>query len=121
MKEYTGKIDVKLAKVFEADHYDTYLKKNNPGGRTLCGHWEIDAQPFGPEVPYHPEGTLDGKVVDSNMAKQMSFVARWGSACGKAFDGEKFVEEHPQYDWLKGMLQSRPSQPWTTFKAGELK
>jgi len=121
MKKYEGKIDLKLAKAFEADHYDTYLKKNNPGGRTLCGHWEIDAQPFGPSIPFSPEGTLDGKVVDATMAKQMSFVARWGSACGRAFDGEKFLEEHPQYDWMTGLLKSRPTQPWTTFRAGELK
>ena len=121
MKENAGKIDVKLAKAFEADHYDSYLKKNNPGGRTLCGHWETDAQPFGPSEPFSPEGTIDGKVVDATMARQMSFVARWGSACGKAFDGEKFLEQHPQYEWLTGMLKSRPTQPWTTFKAGESK
>jgi hypothetical protein len=121
MKENAGKIDLKLAKAFEADHYDSYLKKNNPGGRTLCGHWEIDAQPFGPGRPFSPEGTLDGKVVDAAMASQMSFVARWGSACGKAFNGEKFLEEHPQYEWLTGMLNNRPTQPWTTFKAGEIK
>ena len=121
MKKYEGKIDLKLAKAFEADHYDTYLKKNNPGGRTLCGHWEIDAQPFGPSIPYSPEGTLDGKVVDATMAKNMSFAARWGSACGRAFDGTKFLKEHPQYYWLEGMLADRPSQPWTTFRAGEEK
>jgi hypothetical protein len=119
MKENAGKIDIKRAKSFEADHYDSYLKKKNPGGRSLCGHWEIDAQPFGPEVPFHPEGTIDGKVVDAALARQMSFVARWGSACGKAFDGDKFVAEHPQYEWLTGLLKSRPSQPWTTFTAGE--
>ncbi len=121
MKKYTGKINIKLAKSFEADHYDSYLNKNNPGGRSLCGHWETDAQPFGPSQPFSPEGTIDGKVVDATMARQMSFVARWGSACGKAFDGEKFLAVHPQYEWLTGMLKNRPSQPWTTFKAGELK
>ncbi len=121
MKEHAGKIDVKLAKAFEADHYDSYLKKNNPGGRTLCGHWETDAQPFGPSAPFSPEGTMDGKVVDAAMAKQMSFVARWGSACGKAFNGEKFLKEHPQYEWLTGMLKNRPTEPWTTFKSGETK
>ncbi|HWS01116.1 MAG TPA: C45 family peptidase [Prolixibacteraceae bacterium] len=121
MKKYEGKINLKLAKDFESDHYDTYLNKNNPGGRTLCGHWETDAQEFGPGVPYSPEGTLDGKVVDAAMAKEMSFSARWGSACGRPFDGAKFLEEHPQYEWMEGLLPDRPSQPWTTFKAGEIK
>jgi len=121
MKEYAGKIDVNRAKIFEGDHYDTYLNKKIPGGRTLCGHWEIDGQHFGPSEPFSPEGTLDGKVVDAAMAKEMSFVARWGSVCGKAFDGEKFLADQPQYDWLTGMLRSRTSQPWTVFKAGEQK
>ncbi|MEI7421106.1 MAG: C45 family peptidase [Prolixibacteraceae bacterium] len=121
MKEYTGKIDVNRAKIFEGDHYDTYLNKKNPGGRSLCGHWEIDGQPFGPSEPFSPEGTLDGKVVDATMAKEMSFVARWGSSCGMAFDGEKFLSDHTQYDWLTGMLKNRPTQPWTIFKAGEQK
>lgn len=120
MKKYEGRIDLKLAKAFEADHYDSYLKKDNPGGRSLCGHWEIDAQPFGPSIPYSPEGTMDGKVVDAAMAKKMSFSARWGSACGRAFSGAKFLKEHPQYDWLEGMLADRPKQPWTLFTAGEL-
>jgi len=121
MEKYTGKIDLKLAKAFEADHYDSYLKKTNPGGRTLCGHWEIDPQPFGPSIPFSPEGTIDGKVVNATMAEQMSFVVRWGSACGRAFDEGKFLKKHPQYYWLEGLLANRPTQPWTTFTAGELK
>lgn len=119
MQKYQGKIDIKRAKAFEADHYDTYLKRHYPGGRSLCGHWETDAQPFGPTEPFSPEGTIDGKVVDAAMARQMSFTARWGSACGMAFDAKKFLAEHPQYDWLTDILRSRPTEPWTTFKAGE--
>ena len=53
------------------------------------------------------------------MAKQMKFVARWGSACGLAFDAPKFLSAHPQFDWMKDTLQSRPSEPWTAFTAGE--
>lgn len=121
MQKYAGRIDLKRAKSFEADHYDSYLKKNNPGGRSLCGHWETDGQPFGPSEPFSPEGTLDGKVVDATMAREMSFSARWGAACGMAFSGTKFLEEHPQFDWLKGLLPDRPTQPWTVFKSGELK
>ncbi len=123
MKKNTGKIDVKLAKKFEADHYDTYLNKNNPGARSLCGHWELDPQLINNYIPYNPEGTVDGKVVDAEMAKQMSFTARWGSACGRAFDGKKFLEKHPQFDWLwqNELLPDRPSQPWTVFKTGETK
>jgi hypothetical protein len=53
------------------------------------------------------------------MAKKMSFAARWGSACGAAFDAGQFLREHPQFDWMSGILKSRPSEPWTVFTAGE--
>jgi hypothetical protein len=36
-----------------------------------------------------PAGTIDAKVVDTAMAKRMSSSARWGSACGRAFDAKK--------------------------------
>jgi hypothetical protein len=121
MKENVGKIDINMAELFEADHYDTYLNQNKPGGRTLCRHNELDPMTDGyyQYEPFKPMGVLDGKVVDSKMAKQMSFVARWGSACGMSFDAKTFLEQHPQYDWMNGLLKDRPTQPWTVFKAGE--
>lgn len=119
MKENTGKITLELAKAFEADHFDTYLKVNNPSVRTLCAHPDLDPQLSGTGVPFESWGTVDAKVVDSKMAKQMSFLARWGSACGMAFDAKKFLEEHPQYDWMTDILKDRPTQPWTEFRAGE--
>jgi hypothetical protein len=121
MKQYVGKIDVSLAKEFEADHIDTYVKKKEPSGRTLCGHFELQDQPAGnwPGVPYGCSGTVDGKVVDATMARAMSFSARWGSACGRPFVAQDYLTAHPQFDWMTDILKSRPSQPWTDFKAGE--
>ena len=119
MSQNAGKINIKLAEAFEADHYDTYLKKINPGSRTLCGHEEIDPQFIGNDIPFNPEGTLDGKVVDSKMARDMTFFARWGSACGLAFNKNKYLEEHPQFDWMNGLIEDRPAESWTIFKAGE--
>jgi len=79
----------------------------------------LDPQPgWSGSVPFNPFGTFDAKVVDSRMAKQMSFAARWGSACGTAFDAPKFLAAHPQFDWLEGLLKSRPAWPWTQFQAG---
>ena len=86
--------------------------------RTLCQHCDLDEELSGPYLPFTPDGALDGKVLDSKMAKQMSFVARWGAACGTPFDAKKFLEQHPQYDWMNGLLKDRPTQPWTVFKAG---
>jgi len=119
LKENAGKINVELAKSFEADHYDPYLKSTTLSQRMLCAHWEYDQQLYTTETPYLPSGTLDGKVLDAKMAKEMSFSARWGSACGTAFDAKKFLEEHPQFYWMKDILRDRPSQPWTIFRAGE--
>jgi hypothetical protein len=36
-----------------------------------------------------------------------------------AFNSNKFLDEHPQFDWMKGLMKDRPTQPWTVFKAGE--
>jgi len=123
MTQYTGKIDVELGKRFEADHFDVYLGDDHPGERTLCSHWELEDRPYQqwPTVPNSPSGTLDAKVVDTKMAKQMSFVARWGSACGTPFDAQTFLIDHAQFEWMKDILQSRPSQAWTEFIAGERK
>jgi len=121
MVQYTGKIDVEAAKQFEADHFDTYLRADHPGQRTLCGHWEMEHEPADPwwGIPNDPGGTVDAKVVDTKMAKHMSFAARWGSACGAPFDAKKFLADNPQFEWMKDILQSRPSEPWTDFTAGE--
>jgi hypothetical protein len=114
MKRYAGKINVKLAEQFEADHYDTYLNKINPDGRTLCGHCDLEPNPA-TDDPFAPWGTLDGKVVDADMARQMSFYARWGDACGMPFSAAKFLTEHPQYDWMTGLIKDRPAEPWVKF------
>lgn len=121
MRDNTGKINLELAKAFEADHYDTYLNTSTPDMRTLCSHPDLDPDIYGVDIPYSPWGTLDGKVIDSKMAKQMSFSARWGSACGTPFDAKAFLAKHLQFDWMNGLLKDRPTQPWTLFKAGEVK
>jgi hypothetical protein len=117
MRENAGKIDVDKAKAFEADHYDTYLGRENPGPRTLCGHFELNPGADNSGTPYDPAGTFDAKVVDTAMARRMSFAARWGSACGMPFDAKKFLADHPQFDWMRDILPSRPSEPWTVVSA----
>ncbi|PWU17501.1 MAG: hypothetical protein C5B50_11205 [Verrucomicrobia bacterium] len=122
MKQNAGKIDLAMAKQFEGDHFDTYQGTVKAGGRSLCGHFELDRDAVGwgwPGVPYACCGTIDGKVVDATMAQKMSFAARWGSACGKAFDAKQYLDAHPQFDWMSGLLRSRASEPWTNFAAGE--
>ena len=119
MKEHAGKIDVARAKRFEADHFDTWRGKVLPGARSLCGHFDLDPAGQGHDVPFDCSGTIDAKVVDATMAKRLAFDARWGSACGTPFQAGKFLAAHPQFEWLTDLLHDRPSQPWTTFQAGE--
>ena len=119
LREHAGKIDLERAKAMEADHYDSYFAEDRPGGRTLCQHSDLDSQAFESAPPFAPSGTVDAKVVDAVMARRLAFTARWGAACGTPFDAEKFLAVHPQFDWMQGILKSRPAQPWTEFQAGE--
>jgi hypothetical protein len=120
MEKYYGKIDLGIARRVLADHYDVYLKKDNPCSRTVEGHYELDPfQYYALRLPFQPKGVVDGKVIDSDLARELSFCARWGSSSGMSFDAEKFLTEHIQYNYLEGYLKDRPSQPWTLFRAGD--
>lgn len=121
MRKNYGRIDVELGKEILADHYDVYLKKENPCSRTVDGHYELDprqymSDPSRPK-PFQPRGTMDGKVMDSDMAEEMSFWARWGNSSGMAFSAREFLAEHIQWEYLKGYLQDRPTRPWSRFTA----
>lgn len=119
MKEYTGKIDVETGKAMLSDHFDTYLNIDTLGSRGLCSHWDLDSQASGTFEPFSPGGAFDGKVLDATLAKNMSFVARWGSPCGMPFYAGKFLEEHPQWEWVNGLIKDHPTQPWTVFTIRE--
>jgi hypothetical protein len=121
MKDCKGQIDVTHGRHFLSDHYDTYLKKEVPDGRTLCGHGDLD--PVGVKVfnwkPYYPGGSVTGKVTDSSLAKGMSFVARRGHPCGGNFLAKAFLKIRPQYAWQEPMLDDMLAGSWTVFKSGE--
>ena len=121
MQQWKGKIDVPLAQKFLSDHEDTYLKKEQPGARTLCGHVEF-ASKGAPEWnwgPNYPGGAVQGKAMDSAMAKALSFVARRGHPCGEDFLAKAFLQAHPQYSWMAPHLLDMKAGPWTVFRAGE--
>ena len=123
MDEYKGKLNVHIAQQIIADHYDVYLNKENPCSRTCCAHYELDAREYMSDQsrpkPFQPRGALDGNVVDTNMAKAMSFSLRWGNSCGIPFDKNKFCNENRVWDYLRDYLEDRPQQPWTTFSITE--
>ena len=125
MDEHKGKLNIDIAQKIIADHYDVYLNKENPCSRTCCSHYELDAREYMSDQsrpkPFQPRGALDGNVVDSTMAKNMSFSLRWGSSCGIPFDANKFCSENRVWDYLRPYLHNRPQQEWTTFKITHLK
>jgi Phospholipase B len=116
-----GKIDTTLAEAFEADHYDTYLKKEVADRRTLCGHGDVQSpgDPTSDRTPYSPSGAVEGKVIDSDMAAAMTLMARAGHPCGSNFDAAQFLAEHHEYSWQAPILRDMDAGPWTQFRSGE--
>ncbi|MBZ5568665.1 MAG: peptidase C45 [Acidobacteriia bacterium] len=123
MAQHKGRIDVALAEKFESDHYDSFQKKEEANERTLCGH--VETSPRGVKEwdwgPYHPGGTMQAKAADATMARNMTFVARAGHACGANFKAAEFLAAHPEYAWQKPVLTDLISGPWTEIRAGEKK
>src|SRR5271155_1407755 len=106
MGESKGKIDTTMAEVFLSDHKDSFTNKYGPTLRTLCGHGDVDgdAYPDWDARPYFPHGAVQGKVINTQMAEQMTFVARMGHPCGTDFNATKFLQEHPEYSWQASVL-----------------
>lgn len=124
MRENAGRIDVEVAERMLGDCHDVCLDLDRGSSRTLAGHHESDPSPWGAPgdtwaVPFFPAGSNDAKVVSADMAARMRIAARWGSADGVAFDARAFLAAHPQFDWMEGILKSRPAEPWVSFAAGE--
>lgn len=119
MDTWKGKLNVSIAQEIIADHYDVYLNKELPCSRTCCSHYELDAREYMSDPsrpkPFQPRGALDGNVCDTTMAKNMSFLLRWGNSCGTPFSKDKFCQENREWAYLKDYLEDRPHQPWTTF------
>ena len=121
MSPNKGKIDVAMGQVFISDHFDTYTKKTEASRRTLCGHGDVDSEndaAWGTK-PYEPMGAVQGKVIDSGMAKDMTFIARMGHPCGTNFNAAKFLSDHAEYRWMSPILTDMNAGPWTQFHIGE--
>src|SRR5712692_1660164 len=120
MAQYKGRIDVEIAKQMESDTYEIIEKKQQPDERTLCGC--VDVSPRGiPEWDwgkYFPGGTVQAKAIDGKMADAMEFWAAMGHPCGADFIAADFIKQHPEYAWMRGLLQDMPSRPWTKFASG---
>jgi hypothetical protein len=108
-EKYAKKMNIENAKKTIADHYDVYLDKETDGNnRTICKH-------INPNNNY-PFGAIDGKIVDTNMAKKMTFLGRFGNSCGTDFNIRKYIQKYPKYKVWEKYLKNMPSQPWTELK-----
>jgi hypothetical protein len=65
--------------------------------------------------PFSPHGAVDGKVTDTNLAKKMTFIGRFGNSCGIPFMKNEFCKKHRQYEKFCPYLKDRPSEEWTEF------
>jgi hypothetical protein len=71
--------------------------------------------------PYSPHGAVDGIVCDTKLAKNMSFIGRFGNSCGIPFIKDEFCKQHRQYYKFCPYLKDRPSEPWTEFTISNIK
>ena len=118
MTENKGKIDVKLAEQFLADHVDSLNGKTEPSERTLCGHVELSPRGMGNwQVPFGTAGAVQNKATDTALAAKMEFTAAAGHACGKDFLAAKHLQQHPEQGWEKPELRDMKAYPWTTITA----
>jgi len=118
MAENKGKIDVKLAEEFLADHVDSLTGKTEPSERTLCGHVELSPRGMGSwQTPFGTAGAVQNKATDTQMAAQMEFTAAAGHACGMDFLAAKHLQQHPEQSWERSELRDMKAYPWTTIAA----
>jgi hypothetical protein len=116
-----GQIDVALGEKFLADHWDTYENKEDRNYRPLCGHGTNSptGEPVWSDPPYNPSGAVTAQAADSTMAKNMILQARAGRPCGEDFIADKFLKEHPEFEWQRPILKDMKGNPWTGFKASD--
>ncbi|MDR3741310.1 MAG: C45 family autoproteolytic acyltransferase/hydrolase [Terracidiphilus sp.] len=121
MAQSKGHIDVELAEKFLANHEDSYTGKVNADSRSLCGHIDRDEKgvPEWEDPPFYPDGAVTGKVTDSELAAHMGMIARAGHPCGEDFLVDPFMNEHPEFKYLRPILKDMKAGPWTLFHSGE--
>jgi hypothetical protein len=116
--EHKGTIDVELAKAFETDDLDVITGRREASERTLCGR--VETSPRGvPEwdwAPFYPGGTVQSKVVDATTAERMEFWAEVGHHRSD-FLAEPYLERHPEYRWMRGLLRDMKCGSWSLFAA----
>ena len=103
--KYHGKINVDIAKKIISDQYDVYLKKYVPNSRTICRRSDVDGELINKQ-PYYPHGSIDAKVVNTELAHTLSFLGHFGPPCGHPFNKSEYLKKHPEYTNWAPFLES---------------
>lgn len=111
-EKYAGKITASNAKLVLADHYDVFHDRVERGLRGICKHTELTPENK-KRTPFYPHGAIDGKVVNTEMARRMSFLGKFGASCGRSFRAKAYLKQHPEYEAWRDHLVDLPNQPWT--------
>ena len=114
-EKYYGKIDIHTAKKILADHYDPYENKIHMNSRSICKHTELDAQHTN-RPAFYPFGCTDAKITNTKMARKLSFIGRFGSACGRDFNAAQHIKSHPIFKSWTPFLRDLPTQPYNNFE-----
>lgn len=112
-KKYKGKITPQIAINILSDHIDPLTQKEKRGISSICVH--TYDEPNG-DYSNYPHGCTDLKVIDTQMAKQMKFQARFGPACGEEFNKNEFIKRYHKYSKFSPYLDNFPHQPITTIE-----
>ena len=110
--KFYSKININNAMIILSDHYDSFLNKQIMNKRSICKHSELDVEGTIKVKPFSPVGCIDGKVVDSELAKNLSFMGRFGSSCGRRFSIKKYIENHPEHKEWEKYLDDFPHFKW---------
>lgn len=118
--KYKGKTNIKNAKLILADHYDVFENRIQPGIRTICKHTDLSNDSLIKNT-YYPHGAIDGKVINTAMARNMSFWGKFGSSCNIPFRKREYLAKHPEYAEWREFLVDLPNLHWTHISANLVK
>lgn len=108
-EKYLGKINLENAKKIIADHYDCFLNKNKRNHMSICRHDEMDDEPSKIKL----NGSIDGKIVNTEMAMNGNFLGKFGSSCGRVFNLNKFTKKNPNFKNWEEVLENIENNEWT--------
>ena len=117
LSEHKGQIKSAVAKTILSDHDDLNTKSSgNPGGRTICGHFDSDDGHLGGvHGPYLPVGLVGRKVTTAALLERNACSSPLGSRLRDPFTAKPFFKRHSQYRMDASMTQDRPRRAWAEF------